>query len=215
MDHGNGQLGMGNPLSELTLTPVKAYYNTRKRTKNWGSVPSIKGNSDRTTNFIHRHVFGESEKTTSRTSIKHVHIISSSLIQYLYNQTSIHTVQYSQARLWPFQRFDFFLLEPFHYTFCGTLVDLLYNFLYSIYCTYAQMILWREYLIIYRDPFSVFLFVEGRAYWRERGKGRAWSQIIRPRKSLALYKSFNTFWYLWSLSLLSLPASIRALSCEI
>jgi hypothetical protein len=43
--------------------------------------------------------------------------------------------------------------------------------------------------------FSVFLCVGGLAYWRERGKGgRARSQIIRPRKSLALYKSFNTLW---------------------
>jgi hypothetical protein len=26
------------------------------------------------------------------------------------------------------------------------------------------------------------------------GSGWAWSQIIRPRESLALYKSFNTLW---------------------
>ncbi len=36
--------------------------------------------------------------------------------------------------------------------------------------------------------FAVFLCVVSRAYWR----GRARSQIIRPRESMALYKSFNT-----------------------
>ncbi len=43
--------------------------------------------------------------------------------------------------------------------------------------------------------FSVLMRIAGRAYWRERGDGgRGWarSQIIRSRKSLALYKSFNT-----------------------
>ncbi len=39
--------------------------------------------------------------------------------------------------------------------------------------------------------FSVFPCVASRAYWRESG-GCARSQIIRPRESLALYKSFNT-----------------------
>jgi hypothetical protein len=127
--------------------------------------------------------FGQSREKTSRTSINHSITLSKTHLTHLFTisttKTRIHTVQYYQARLWPFQRFAFFLLEPFHYTFCGTLVDLLYNFLYSIYCTYAQMIPWREYLIIYRGSdflasclsFSVFLFVEGRAYWREREDG--------------------------------------------
>jgi hypothetical protein len=44
---------------------------------------------------------------------------------------------------------------------------------------------------------SFLLCVAGRAYWRQRGEG--WAkiqirQIIRPRKSLDLYKSFNTLW---------------------
>jgi hypothetical protein len=30
--------------------------------------------------------------------------------------------------------------------------------------------------------------------WREKGKGRAWSRIIRPQESLVLYKSFNPLW---------------------
>jgi hypothetical protein len=79
----------------------------------------------------------------------------------------------------------------------------------------------REYWIIYRGPgffavvrigstptpsppplpsasclsFSVFLFVAGRAYKRERGGGyRGWgrSQIMRRGESLVLYKSFST-----------------------
>ncbi len=43
---------------------------------------------------------------------------------------------------------------------------------------------------------SVFLSVAGPSYWRGVGEGSwwAWSQIIRPRESLALYKSFSTVW---------------------
>jgi hypothetical protein len=36
--------------------------------------------------------------------------------------------------------------------------------------------------------------VVGPAYWQERGRGRAWSRIIRPQESLALYQSFNPLW---------------------
>ncbi len=44
--------------------------------------------------------------------------------------------------------------------------------------------------------FTVFLCVAVRAYCRE-SRGRWWrrSQIIRPRESLVLYKSFNTLFY--------------------
>ncbi len=43
-----------------------------------------------------------------------------------------------------------------------------------------------------RLSFSVFLCVADRAYWRERGAtGWARSQIMWPRESLALYKSFT------------------------
>ncbi len=41
--------------------------------------------------------------------------------------------------------------------------------------------------------FSVFLCFTGPLYWRERGRGWAWSQIIPPQESLALYKSFNPY----------------------
>ncbi len=43
--------------------------------------------------------------------------------------------------------------------------------------------------------FSIFLCIAGPAYWRERGSGWAWSRIILPQESLALYTSFNTLWY--------------------
>jgi hypothetical protein len=43
--------------------------------------------------------------------------------------------------------------------------------------------------------FSAFLFVAGRAYCRQRERGR--SQIIRRRESLVLYKQFNTLWCKW------------------
>ncbi len=38
--------------------------------------------------------------------------------------------------------------------------------------------------------------VAGHVYWWEKRRRRGWasSQIIRPRESLALYKSFNTLW---------------------
>ncbi len=39
---------------------------------------------------------------------------------------------------------------------------------------------------------SVFLCVAGWAYWWRGGERWVWSQTIRPRESLALYKSFNT-----------------------
>jgi hypothetical protein len=43
--------------------------------------------------------------------------------------------------------------------------------------------------------FSVLLCVASPAYWGERG--RAWSRIIRPQKSWALYKWFNTLSSSW------------------
>ncbi len=43
---------------------------------------------------------------------------------------------------------------------------------------------------------QVSLILAGRAYWRGVGGGE--EQIIRPRESLVLYKSFNTFcFWLW------------------
>ncbi len=43
--------------------------------------------------------------------------------------------------------------------------------------------------------FSVFLCVAGQTYWREWGvMGWSRSQIVRPRGSLVLFKSFNTLW---------------------
>ncbi len=44
--------------------------------------------------------------------------------------------------------------------------------------------------------FLVFMCVAGPDYWGERGgrRGRAWSRILRPQESLALFKSFNTLW---------------------
>jgi hypothetical protein len=51
--------------------------------------------------------------------------------------------------------------------------------------------------------FPVFLCVAGRVYWRERGEGGGGGrfQIIRPRESLVLYKTFNTLWrYLLKIS---------------
>jgi hypothetical protein len=41
---------------------------------------------------------------------------------------------------------------------------------------------------------SDFLFGAGQDFWREWGRGRGRSQIIRRRESLALIKSFNTLW---------------------
>ncbi len=40
--------------------------------------------------------------------------------------------------------------------------------------------------------FAVFLCVAGLAYWHQRGRGWARSQIIRRQESLVLYKSFVT-----------------------
>ncbi len=49
---------------------------------------------------------------------------------------------------------------------------------------------------LYCISYSVFLCVAGRTYWRWRERagatGWGWSQIIRYRESLVLYKSFNT-----------------------
>jgi hypothetical protein len=69
----------------------------------------------------------------------------------------------------------------------------------------------REYWMIYRGPMRsydssprptpprplLFLCAAGRAYLREKGGRDTRSQIIRPRESLALYKSFSTLWFQW------------------
>ncbi len=71
----------------------------------------------------------------------------------------------------------------------------------------------REYWMIYRGPDfpavvwfgsspnpsppPLFLCAAGRAYLREKGGRDTRSQIIRPRGSLALYKSFSTLWFQW------------------
>ncbi len=55
------------------------------------------------------------------------------------------------------------------------------------------------------------LSIDGRAYWLGV-RGWAWSRIIRPQESLALYKSFNTLCITHSLSPslpLSLPKSMH------
>jgi hypothetical protein len=97
--------------------------------------------------------------------------------------------------------------------FWGLAVNALFNrSLQKVYIYWEKC---REYWMIYRGlgfliilllphpltpplpseiclSFSVFLCVAGRASWREWGRGYGRSQIIAPRESLVLNKSFNT-----------------------